>query len=309
MNKCSAIMLLVAIMLTPRVRAEGSEKFVLPQLDHFEAVGLNIFVPVVVTNAKGLSTRADFIVDTGTNRTTIDVGVANSLGLKPYATSSNLTPTGSTVRYTALISTMSTLSQSSAGVEVLVDDLALYSNAYKRQVGGLLAMDFLKDYDLLVDFPHSQIGLLQDGTKLSRFGKLLTVKLTSEKGLPLLSITLPTGKTARLIFDTGFDSLADALLFQSQVEDLRLLPPITTGTVQDVNGLQLVRIGTIPWLRIGKGRLKPAIVKVSEQVPPRMFSFAHAGLIGLFPFQKGVVALNFPRHTLMVSAPLRAGLE
>jgi len=309
MNQCRATVVFVAMMLSLGGGAQGGQKPVLPQLDHFEAVGLNIFVSVVVTNASGRSTTADFIIDTGTTRTTIDVSIADLLGLKPYAITNNITPSGKTARYTAFVSAISTLSQASAGLEVLVDDMSLYSIAYKRPVGGLLAIDFLKDYNLLVDFPHTRIGLLPSKSKLHGFGKLLTVDLTSENGLALMPITLPTGKTVSLIFDTGFDSLADALLFESQVADLTLHPPITTGTVQDVNGLQLVRIGIIPWLRIGKAYLKPAIVKVSEQPPPKMFSFPHGGMIGFFAFQRGVVAFNFSRHTLMVSAPLRAGLE
>jgi hypothetical protein len=289
--------------------ARDEAKSHLLRLDRFETVGLNIFIPVAITSANGRSITVDFIVDTGTTRTTIDSVVANTLGLKPHAVSRNITPGGSSVRYTALVSTISSLSRSSKDFEVLVDDLSLYSNGYKRAVGGLLAMDFLKDYMLFIDFPHSRIGLLPSKTKLNKFGKFLTVRLVSEKGLPLVPITLPTGKSVMLVFDTGFDSLADALLFKTQAENLTLNPPIETHTVEDTLGSYSVSIGRIRWLGIGKGRLKPAAVGISQQAPPQMLSPPHGGMIGLFPFTGGLVALDFVRQRLMVSMPLRASLE
>ncbi|MGA8617741.1 MAG: hypothetical protein WB660_04380 [Candidatus Sulfotelmatobacter sp.] len=303
MNKRLVIFFLVLISMSPLTAGQRSPK------EHFTAVGLNLFVHVVLTNADGKTVETEFIVDTGTTRTTIDVGIADLLHLKPFEHADNVTPNGKTVRNIARLPKVSALSRSSIGLKVVLDDLSMYSKAYNRTVGGFLAMDFLKDYDLFIDFPQSQIALLSSDAQLDKYGHLLTVAVISEKGLPLIPISLPSGKTVRVIFDTGCDAPADALLFKTQVEDLNLLPPITYRTSSDQNGQVLTQIGTVAWLGLGFERLAPASVEVSPTASPKMFSFQHAGMIGLFPFQSGLVALNFPRQTLMVSTPLRANIK
>jgi hypothetical protein len=109
----------------------------------------------------------------------------------------------------------------------------------------------------------------------------------------------------KLIFDTGSDSIADAILFKSQVGDLTLQPPIETHIVNDGNGSFLVEFGRITWLGIGKKHLTPALVGISEQSPPRVLASPHGGMLGLFAFKKGLIALDCSRQRLMVTAPLR----
>ena len=126
-------------------------------LHTFEAVGMNIFIPVTVTGGNGRSKTVDFILDSGTNRTTIDPSVAADLNLLPYHKTQNGTPSGSSLRYTAQIAQLCSFSQCSKDLEVLVDDLSLFSSGYKRPVAGLLAMDFLENHILLIDFKNSRL--------------------------------------------------------------------------------------------------------------------------------------------------------
>jgi hypothetical protein len=302
------LILLFAIVLGVSL-AQCREKLVQPELRQFESVGLNIFVPATVTGNNGRPTTTDFIVDTGSSRTTIDISIANLLDLKPHAVSNNITPGGKTARYTALVSRVSALSQSSVDMEVLVDDLSLFSNGYKRPVGGLLAMDFLKDYMLVIDIPHSRIGLLSGNQRPRGFGRFLRIKLGSENGLLLMPITLPTGATGRVIFDTGFDSPADALLFKSEFGELPFDRQIDSHEIKDTNGSYSVSFGLIQWLGIGASRLKPSLVGISDKVPPKAIAAASRSLMGLFAFRSGVVVLDAPHHTLMVSDPLRNKLD
>lgn len=272
----------------------------------FEHVGVNIFLPVVVTDLDGRSETIDFILDTGTSRTTIDPSVAQDFGLRPYRRSTNTTGLGINVEYTAKIPQLCYLSQCSKDLEVQVSDLSLFTNGYHRRVGGLLAMDFLGASVVLIDFPNSQIGLFPTGTSLSSFSKWTTIELAEQEGLPLISVTLPNGKNVRLIFDTGFDSLVDALLYESATGRLEF---ITTGetVVKTVNGLDSLRVGTIDSMRIGKKLLAPATIQLSSRSSAEMAELDSAGQIGLFPFEGDMVALDYSNKKLFISIRPRPG--
>jgi hypothetical protein len=143
-------------------------------LSPFEHVGLNIFVPVTITGADGRSVMVNFIVDSGTNRTTVDLSVAKMLDLAPYQVSRNTTPSGTALRYTAQTRQLCSLSQCTEGLEVLFDDLSLYSAGYGRPASGLLATDFLEKWIVLIDFPNSRIGFLPAHADLKGFADFKT---------------------------------------------------------------------------------------------------------------------------------------
>ena len=94
------VILLVFLALVG-VPVSGKADDWLKSFHAFEAVGMNIFIPVTVTGANGRSRTVDFILDSGTNRTTIDPSVAADLNLLPYHYSQNVTASGSSVRYLA----------------------------------------------------------------------------------------------------------------------------------------------------------------------------------------------------------------
>ena len=142
-SRISVILLLTVTVFGGIV--EGQAKSQKEFLHAFEHVGMNIFVPVTITGPDGRSETVDFILDSGTNRTTIDPSVAQNLTLLPYRTSSNTTPSGTSLRYTTQISRFCSLSQCTENLEVVVDDLSLFTHGYGRRVGGLLAMDFWRN--------------------------------------------------------------------------------------------------------------------------------------------------------------------
>lgn len=261
---------------------------------------MNIFVPVTITGADGQSRKVDFILDSGTNRTTIDRSIAVSLNLSPYRASTNTTPSGTSLRRTALIPHLCSLSQCSAGLEVLVDDLSLYTNGYGRSVGGLLAMDFLEKYAVLIDFPKTVIGFLPADTGVRDFAKFRTLNLVSKEGLALLEGSLPNGNIVNLISDTGFDSPVDALLYQSEIGELDF-SQTGESDVKDVNGSDSVKVGKIQWLKIGKIRLKPASIQLSGQISAESSKLGTAGMIGLYPFRSHIIVFDYPNHKLLVS--------
>ena len=268
-------------------------------LHAFEAVGMNIFIPVTVTGANGRSRTVDFILDSGTNRTTIDPSVAADLNLLPYHYSQNVTASGSSVRYTTRISQLCSFSQCSKDLEVLVDDLSLFTNGYKRPVAGMLAMDFLEKYILLIDFQNSRIGFLPGDTPLEAFGNAKAMDLISVKGFVLIPAVLPNGQTVKLILDTGYDSFVDALLYESAVGKL-VFTQSRTSVLSDVNGSSATPIGTIDSLELGGMRFAPALIQLSPQIPAGMSDWGQAGLVGMFALGNNVIAVDYPKLKLLV---------
>ena len=117
----------------------------------------------------------------------------------------------------------------------------------------------------------------------------------------MLEAVLPNGKTVRLIFDTGYDSLADALLYESSSGELSF---VQTGEseIKDANGSYPVRFGEIESLKIGDIRLAPAFIQLSKQSSAERSKLEYGGMIGAFPFKECVIAVDYPKLKLLVSA-------
>jgi hypothetical protein len=264
----------------------------------FEAVGMNIFIPVTITGIDGRSKTVDFILDSGTTRTTIDPSVAADLNLLPYHKSKNITASGVALRYTAQIAQLCSFSLCSKDLEVLVDDLSLFTTSYKRPVAGLLAMDFLEKYILLIDFQNAQMALLPGDTPLEIFGNARTVDLISVKGLVLIPAVLPNGLTVKLLLDTGYDSFADALLYESTVGKLGFTET-KASVLKDVNGSFSAPFGTIDSLELGGMRFAPALIQLAAQIPAGKSELGHAGQVGMYAFRHDAIVIDYPKLKLL----------
>lgn len=293
-----AIAFLVAVTLGGGVLARQVNRRSTP-LHTFEHVGMNIFVPVTVTGPTGASETENLILDSGTNRTTLDFSVASALGLRPYRRSRNTTASGTAVRYTAKIRRLCSLSQCADNLEVLIDDMSPYTTAYGRRVGGLLGMDFLKKYIVLIDFSNSRIGYLSAGVEPQDSAKFKAVRMFSEEGLFLVDATLPNGKSVRLLLDTGYDSPADALLYDFAAGDFQFVP-LSRSEIRDANGSYSVEYGEIDSLKLGDIIISPAFVELSKQISAETSLLRYAGMIGIFPFRSRIVAFDYPELKLLV---------
>jgi hypothetical protein len=265
----------------------------------FEHVGLNIFVPVLLTAANGHQTKIDFIVDTGAQRTMIDYSVSRELNAKIVGKTNNITPNGKSTRDIVLLPLIHTLSHSARNLEVVVDDMSLYSTAYKRTVGGLLGADFLSKYILMIDFAREQIGLLSSSPK----GNWATVGLSIQHGLALVPFTLPSGVSGKFIFDTGADGYVDAMLFRSEVGNIRFVGPTSNKSQTDSNGSHVVIEGPIAWLALGNQRLVRPLVELSQQDAPQAKNAPYRSMIGLFAFRDRRIILDWQARKLMIAPP------
>ena len=269
-------------------------------LQSFEHIGRKLIIPVTITGLDGRFETADFIVDTGTDRTVLDNAVAQALGLKSYRTTDVHSMAGSTKRDTARVSRICGLLQCAGDVDVALGDLSTESEADGRVIGGLLAMDFLKKYVLVIDFPHLKLGLLPHDADLAVLAIWNTYKLTTIEDLIFIGANLPAGNEIKLLFDTGEDMPVDAVLYETVVSTLNL-DGLAAGRVFDSNGVAAIKLGTIESLSIGGMVIVPARIALSKQNPMGIALFGGAGSTGMFPFRNNVIALDYSKLELLIA--------
>ena len=156
----------------------------------------------------------DFLVDTGTNTTLVDPGLAADLNLKPVdrmalATLADATPV---VRYYA--DTLQAGQASVAHLEVLGAPLSEI-RALDSRVRGVMGMNFLLQFSFLLDYRHQRMAIFPfpDSAPVPS-GRRVNVQINDSRILiPVESQSSPAGSW-NLVLDSG---IGNVLLFQSRV--------------------------------------------------------------------------------------------
>ena len=156
----------------------------------------------------------DFLVDTGTNTTLVDPGLAANLKLKPVdrmalATLADATPV---VRYYA--DTVQAGPASVAHLEVLGAPLNEI-RALDSRIRGVVGMNFLLQFSFLLDYRHQRMAIFPfpDSADVPN-GRRVNVEINDSRILiPVASQSSPAG-TWNLVLDSG---IANVLLFQSRM--------------------------------------------------------------------------------------------
>lgn len=159
----------------------------------------------------------DFLVDTGTNTTLVDPGLAADLNLKPVdrtalATLADATPV---VRYYA--DTLQAGQASVAHLEVLGAPLTEI-RALDSRIRGVMGMNFLLQFSFLLDYRHQRMAIFPfpDSTPVPS-GRRVNVQINDSRILiPVESQSSPQGSW-NLVLDSGIGSI---LLFQSRVRSI-----------------------------------------------------------------------------------------
>jgi hypothetical protein len=160
----------------------------------------------------------DFLVDTGTNTTLIDPGLAANLKLKPVdrmalATLADATPV---VRYYA--DTMQAGPVSVARLELLGAPLNEI-RALDNRIRGVVGMNFLLQFSFLLDYRHQRMAIFRfpDSAPVPN-GRRVNVQINDSRILiPVASQSSPAG-TWHLVLDSG---IGGVLLFQSRVRSIK----------------------------------------------------------------------------------------
>ena len=147
----------------------------------------------------GTSERHNFIIDTGTSPSILNLGVAKQLNLT--LSHAKLSAIGRDSQALAAIVPEIRLGPLQAlSVTVLVADLSPVERDLNLPIAGILGMDVLGSSSFRLDY----------GSQLIEFGEFspvgIPVDLSTRSNLPIAEIKIE-GKTLRLLVDTGSDRL------------------------------------------------------------------------------------------------------
>jgi hypothetical protein len=153
----------------------------------------------------------DFLLDTGTEMTMIDVSLANALHLETHGAA---VVAGAGLQVAAAFSQLDELAVGTdtvANPKVLVYDLHSLQST-NRTVVGILGEDFLEHFDVLIDNAHKSLclddtGAMRAGVKGIRVPLLAQAQVTGGVPLPyplIIAVRLSDGKRpVRLKLDSG----------------------------------------------------------------------------------------------------------
>jgi Aspartyl protease len=259
--------------------------------------GVLVIVPVKIDNAGPF----DFMVDTGSQLTVIDPSLASQLSLKPQGTVGLVAVANYARASVAVVGSLEAGSKVVARPEVVVQDLGQLRAADPR-IRGVLGLNFLAHFDLLIDYGRKLLCL--DDTRAME-GEIrgehvpLVAPAHPESETPfaerlVISAQLSgTGKQPILLqLDSGSDG---PILYASNKATER--PLLARATLQGANAspaqrafavlpLQDMRIGSRTWGAV------PFVtpVRVESNVPER----DEDGLLPTVLFQR--VYISYAEH-------------
>ncbi len=108
---------------------------------------------------------------------------------------------------------------------------------------GIIGLDALQDFRVLIDFRKQTIALEDAGTKESRAGYEIIVRARERLGQLLITDALVEGVRATVIIDTGAQSSLGNLALRERIRAKRAQEVVTT----DVNGVDI--IGELAFVR------------------------------------------------------------
>jgi hypothetical protein len=274
--------------LTAKYLQKQSQKtFDAPHFASFDYTSISHHI-LVKACAHGSAAEKDvtLILDTGTNRTTLSPELISLLKLPRLGPSTTIGTGG-----VAAQSSVYDLPELQAN-GYKTDHLRAGTDEFPRGVDGLIGMDFLKQFVVVLDYPHRRWALMD--------GEFDDVGLREIKSLPFVrgnfdkifvASLLPSGAKVYLQLDTGADIGADAMLHEDSIAGLKLGRPIAKWGLQDATGDYGVPVYPIPWIDIGDLRIKPATIAVHPTSSPH-FDELPTGLIGVQVLERYVVEIN-----------------
>jgi len=162
-------------------------------------IGSLVVVPVRIGNAGVYS----FLLDTGTDTTVVDSGLAAELGLVATGRTTLMTTNGSTPANLAT-ATVGFGAIQAENVEVLTTSLDALL-AVDRDVRGVLGQDILRRSSWLVDYRRGVVDQDVDGSAASLAGARLPLKWSA--GRPTVAGIFDGGEPVNLVLDSAANGL------------------------------------------------------------------------------------------------------
>lgn len=250
-------------------------------------------LPVMVDGAGPYA----FMIDTGSQATAVTQEIRTALALPPAGTA---TLVGMASRRTVELASVGRIEFGAHSYRNFVAPVLV-----REHVGadGIIGLDALQEFRVLIDFRAQTIAVESASTKDSRDGFEIVVRARSQLGQLLVTDALVEGVRATVIIDTGAQaSLANNAL-RARIRAKRAQEVITT----DVNGVDLpgdlavVRTLTIEGLALTDVPLTFADTPAFEALgltdqPALSLGMQHLGL-----FDR--VAIDFARQRILFDLP------
>ena len=183
-------------------------------------------VPVMVEGAGPF----DFMIDTGSQATAVTSQINKNLMLTPSGTA---TLVGMASRKSVDLVEVDSMS---FGQQTVYDLVSPVLDANNVGAQGILGLDSLQDFRVLIDFREETIAV-QDVSTLDNYrsGFEIVVRANQQFGQLLITDALVEGVRATVIIDTGAQASIGSLALQDKIRRKRAQEVVTT----DVNGVQM----------------------------------------------------------------------
>ncbi|MCI0622191.1 MAG: aspartyl protease family protein [Acidobacteria bacterium] len=246
----------------------------------FDYYRRSIILPACL-GREGIKSATEVVIDTGTNRTIVDLGLARLLGLAPVGKGHIVDSTGARQEsLTVKLELVRIGRHEVRNLEASVQDLKLLSRDTRRSIGAILGTDFLSGSLFRIDFMERRIVVSKKRVRDKRLVEIARIPLKTVRGLPIAECTLRNGRQFPLIVDTGH--IFNVLLDEQESNEIPLVGPITSRTLgSQLGSVEEVRVGQLAWFKCGTLQTEAIQVEVrptSAKHSPRMeFS---KGLLG-----------------------------
>lgn len=236
----------------------------------------SILVAPVLINGQG---PFDFVVDTGTNTTLLDPGLAEKLAMPPAGRKLLATLTGSTVVTRYFLNSLVIGNEEINHVEALAQDLVALRK-FDSRIQGILGFDVLRGFSFRVDNANRRLDLYAaDELPVAKGGVRVPVSIAQDRILVsvaseaaphgLWNLALDSGVSRVLVFEDRFqplDSAANALQSGQPRNPSQFNFFASTTRVTTNASARLGSVVKLDCLAIGKMRLRdqPVVILHSE---------------------------------------------
>ncbi len=251
-------------------------------------------VPVMVEG----SGPYDFMIDTGSQATAVTHQINEGLQLTPFGTA---TLVGMASRRPVNVVEVDSMT---FGTHTVRDLLSPVLDRQHVGADGILGLDSLQDFRVLIDFREDTIALQEvSEVRNYRKGFEIVVRARQELGQLLITDALVEGVRATVIIDTGAQGSLGNLALQNRLRTQRAQQVTTT----DVNGVEMtgdlsyVRSLTIEGLQLTNVPLAFADAPAFEALGLQDKPVLAIGMQHLRMFDR--VAIDFSRQRILFDVP------
>ncbi|MEM6909533.1 MAG: aspartyl protease family protein, partial [Pseudomonadota bacterium] len=251
-------------------------------------------VPVMIEG----SGPFDFMIDTGSQATAVTHQINQSLALTPFGTATLVGM--ASIRPVDVVE----VNQLTVGSHVIEDLIAPVLNREHVGADGIIGLDSLQDFRVLIDFREKSIALEDVSEKDNyRRGFEIIVRARQKLGQLLITDALVEGVRATVIIDTG----AQASLANNVLRDRIRAKREQEVTTTDVNGVSMigqmsvVRSLSIEGLSLRNVPLAFADAPAFEALGLKDKPVLSLGMQHLKMFDR--VAIDFSRQRILFDVP------